>query len=587
MNRISVVYLIAALCAAVTPAAAENSSSAGTFLTEPATLHCLGVRWEVKGDANKNAVIDVEYRKKGENTWKKGYPLFRTFGRNISGQHNVAGGWMFAGSIVDLDSDTPYEVKCSLKDPDGGNAEKQVEMRTWKEPQEPPGMKIKHVVPGKGGGKGTEKYPYKGLDEAAKHAEPGTLFLLHKGTYVKDNCRNNTWTFGRSGEKGKPIIFRGAGDGDAVLDGGGSKNTGGRLVSACNTRHIWFEDLVIQGRQYVIVAHKGSNWVIRRCRFRNMTKGFTAHNGGYDVSRHHWISDNVFTGPTKWPRKRGIEAFASVLMSGAGHVVAYNMMQNMGDGIHGTKYGSMSASDYYNNDITICTDDGMETDECRFNMRVFRNRILNVAHGVTAQPAHGGPVYIFRNLIYNATYSPFKLNNHTNGVLILHNTCLKHANGFNIVPARETVTNLWTRNNLFLCRKGTGLNVGTPNMKNCNFDSDGYGGYGRFARWNARYHYKTIQAAKKAGKIYSAIGAVQIDPGTCFASGLMPPADRNKTYKGQEIDARLAEKSDAIDRGVVLPGFNDGYAGKAPDLGCFEYGTPLPRYGPRAPSQKD
>ena len=39
--------------------------------------------------------------------------------------------------------------------------------------------------------------------------------------------------------------------------------------------------------------------------------------------------------------------------------------------------------------------------------------------------------------------------------------------------------------------------------------------------------------------------------------------------------------SAAIDRGVVLPNINDGFAGKAPDLGALEAGQPLPIYGPR------
>ena len=33
---------------------------------------------------------------------------------------------------------------------------------------------------------------------------------------------------------------------------------------------------------------------------------------------------------------------------------------------------------------------------------------------------------------------------------------------------------------------------------------------------------------------------------------------------------------------VVLPNVTDGYSGKAPDLGAYEYGQPVPHYGPRA-----
>jgi len=37
----------------------------------------------------------------------------------------------------------------------------------------------------------------------------------------------------------------------------------------------------------------------------------------------------------------------------------------------------------------------------------------------------------------------------------------------------------------------------------------------------------------------------------------------------------------AIDAGVAIPNVTDGFVGKAPDLGAYEYGVPLPHYGPR------
>jgi hypothetical protein len=47
------------------------------------------------------------------------------------------------------------------------------------------------------------------------------------------------------------------------------------------------------------------------------------------------------------------------------------------------------------------------------------------------------------------------------------------------------------------------------------------------------------------------------------------------------MDFRLRAKSAAIDAGMVLPTINDGFAGKAPDLGAYEFGQTLPDYGPR------
>jgi hypothetical protein len=588
MNRFNLRYFIViaiiSAFAFVFELNAENASRAieAPFKEHP-TLHCLGARWKIKGDANRNAVIEVRFRQTGEEKWRMGFPLFRCIPNASQGGKStrlgVPGGWMFAGSIFDLEPDTNYEVRLNLKDPDGGGEEQVLTMKTWKEPLEPPGMKKVHVQPGDGGGSGTEPDPFKGIVAALASAKPGTLFLLHKGTYP-------AFTIKADGQSGKPIIFRGAGDGEAIIDAGGSFDTKGSVIYARDRKHLWFESLTVRGAFYAINANSASHFVIRRCKFREVGKGFNSQNGGYNKSVHHFIADNDIVGPTKWPRTKGIESYCLTYISGGGHVVCHNRMYNVGDGMHGTGHGTASACDFYNNDMNICTDDGIETDHCEFNMRVWGNRIRNVAHGITVQPSRAGPVYIFRNFIYNATYSPFKLHNHTTGVLLIHNTCMKQRNAFNIVPASESVLNVVMRNNLFLTASGTGLYVGTPNCRDFDIDSDGYGGFQKFARWNRRTDYKTIADAKKAGQIYQGRGAYMINPATCFASGLKPPANRDKEYTIDELDFRLAEKSDAVDKGVVLPNLNDNFQGTAPDLGALEYGDEPPHFGPRAQNEE-
>ena len=61
----------------------------------------------------------------------------------------------------------------------------------------------------------------------------------------------------------------------------------------------------------------------------------------------------------------------------------------------------------------------------------------------------------------------------------------------------------------------------------------------------------------------------------------MPPKDIATTFDGSKIDLRLKPDSRAVDSGLVLPGFNDAFASKAPDLGAFEAGQNQPHYGPR------
>jgi hypothetical protein len=138
---------------------------------------------------------------------------------------------------------------------------------------------------------------------------------------------------------------------------------------------VWFERLILRGARFLFVGHSGSNFVIRWCRLEVVGIGITAINGGYAESRGFVITVNVLVGPTTWPRRHGIEDVNGVQITGAGHVVAYNWMSDLGDGVHGSEHGRLSASDIYNNDIEASTDGGIEGDEADTNVRIFRNRI--------------------------------------------------------------------------------------------------------------------------------------------------------------------------------------------------------------------
>jgi len=58
-------------------------------------------------------------------------------------------------------------------------------------------------------------------------------------------------------------------------------------------------------------------------------------------------------------------------------------------------------------------------------------------------------------------------------------------------------------------------------------------------------------------------------------------SDPQRLYNPEDMDFRLRPRSVAIDAGMPIPTINDGHTGKAPDLGAYELGQPLPAYGPR------
>src|SRR5579872_6480013 len=109
---------------AATPKPVMNKVKAGELVIDPPTLINLGFEWVIQGDDNRNAKVEVSYRKKGDKAWKTAMPLLRLQHERVyqgEGVFNVEMPNMFAGSILDLEENTAYEVKLALSDPDGGN----------------------------------------------------------------------------------------------------------------------------------------------------------------------------------------------------------------------------------------------------------------------------------------------------------------------------------------------------------------------------------------------------------------------------------------------------------------------------------
>jgi len=540
------------LLAIAAAAGAQNASSPGALTEEVPTLKCLGVRWLVGGDANANARVEVTYRRKGETEWRRALDLFRVQAQGMRKQTRPpAGQTLFAGSIFGLKEGTTYEAKLSLLDPDGGDAERLVKMTTWTEPLLPNEGRGVHVRPGE-------------LAAALAKAKPGDFLFLHKGVY-RGTFRPP------SGTPEKPIVLTAAGDGEAILDGEGKSN----VVNAPGLHDVFFERLTFRNARWGIAVNGGARIVVRRCTITGCEYGFVAQNRAHQQTRI-LIADNVMVGPSTWPRSKGIENARGVQISGTGHVVCYNRIRGFADAIDTFSTYPCSAIDIYGNEISECTDDGIEMDYSEHNTRCFDNRLTNVFQGISVQPIHGGPVYIFRNALYNVGLETFKMHNAPSGALFFHNTSVKAGMPL-VLYTGQAVQNCVMRNNLFVGTAGNYAYESTAPMRNCDFDYDGFGGQWRtFLKWNGRY--PTMGAAKATG-LYR--HAVRVDPATLFRSGVRPPADARRQFPTAANDLRLRKGSGAIDAGQPLPTINDGFGGEAPDLGAYELGTPLPHYGPR------
>lgn len=549
------------------------------FIVEHPTLHCLGFRWFIDGDANRNATCDVAYRKLGDAAWREGYPLLRVMNEKI-GSDDIA--WTapngFAGSIVALAPGSFYEVKLSLHDPDGGDVEKQLTLQTRDVPRVPDDMRTVAVKPGT-------------LREAYANATPGTILLLQPGIHDVPGDQESDRTdyrFDKKATADKPIVFRGLPG--AILDGGGAV----RLIDCQGSAHHWFENITFRNADHLFYAGREAGsvgLVIQRCRFEDSSFPIFAINADCE---DFYIADSTFLGPAEFwhPRNLSDEKFGAshaIWLTGRGHVVCRNRITMYWDGID--VFGRRppddpslhnTAMDFYDNDLDGFADDAIETDYSVANVRVWGNRIVNTLMGISAQPVYGEPVYIFRNTVFNCTLNPIKPNQNPAGLMIFHNT-------FVSAGSAGRWADLWQNsrivNNLFLGKDG-GPGViwtGTPTPATSVLDYNGW----RFHTvsepypiwwsfpvprnvWNTSTpttecvfrdlaHFTAETGCEQHGLIidYDALVDVPIPTGD---NGAPPP-----------MNLRLRADSPAIDRGMVLPNFNDGFAGAAPDMGAFEF----------------
>jgi hypothetical protein len=621
---------------------AQDSTRPGRFHVEHPTLLNLGFEWLIEGDANRNATVEVRFRKTGTAEWRPALPLLRIGGERVyrlreSMTYTVPEG--FAGSILNLEPATSYECEFTMKDPDGvtGQTEQRVTVATRGEPKSYSGGRILHVYPADHEGPKQEpsfigiKAAYYGEGRGdwtavrMTKAQPGDTILVHAGLYRPERLNyvdplsapfTGSWSLSLKGTAEKPITIKGAGDGEAIFDGAGNH----KLFDVMATEHHIFEGLTFRNTEVAIFAGEKEvlgavALTVRNCRFEDIGVAVWTENAG---SRDFYIADNLFLGREDQMRLIGwnqagmrtagiypshqLRSFFAVKVYGPGHVIAHNAIAYFHDAICISTYGPPDADperrassiDIYNNDIHLTNDDFIESDGGAHNIRVFQNRGVNAAHnGFSAQPMFGGPVYFFRNLLYQVPAGgAFKFSAKPAGILVYHNTLIGEQ------TARETYSNVHWRNNLFLGRDTPNRGIMTWANATPNYSSD-YNGY-RPNR-NARDQYSWLAPApgsvayepKDADwRSYGTLADFQKATGQeahgievdfdVFESMQAPdPARRYHVYHSMDLNFRLKAGGKAVDAGVLLPTINGNFTGKAPDLGALEAGQPEPHYGPR------
>lgn len=459
--------------------------------------------------------------------------------------------------------------------------------------------------------------------------------------YANQTTINATTTFEGTyyltadGTPDKPIAIKGAGDGEVILDGRGNFN----LFNVKAADYNYFEDITFRntgiaiwaGTQF-IAGSKGLT--VKHCKFDQVGMGVFSN---YSGSSNFYIADSTFLGRNDpkhltgwngafWEQFNGVEgqeyppimkSYTAIRLYGPGHVVAYNYVADFHDGIDTEMYGMPDGShpidgpaypprefwdrrpvaiDIYNNYISNAHDNSIEMDGSMHNIRLMRNVLINSAsHPMSTQPSVGGPIYWIRNIVYHAPGGSTRMTAGSPGVIFYHNTVTTETS------AGSAANSHW-RNNLML-GQGTAPAIFSVNTLT-SYSSSDYNGFrpnpgaAISFQWNvgpppaAAPGAETASSAGRPGfaalaEYAKATGqdqhSVTVDYDV-FVN--VPKLDRDpktvqRLYDFKNLDFRLKPGAVAIDRGVALPNINEGFAGKAPDLGAFEAGQPLPTYGPR------
>ena len=373
-------------------AAEGNSVTLGEFVVDPPTLINLGFEWFIQGDDNRNASVEVSYRKQGDTQWKSALPMLRLQSEHIKqgDQLDVIVPNMFAGSILDLEANTSYEARFAVQDPDGvvGEKTKTVTVRTRPEPQPYASGRVFHVYPP--GFKGARQDPsFDGLMCAYNYTCAGTdwatagrprvragdTILVHAGVYKYNRYEytndatvnrtvpmDGTYYLTAKGTPDMPIAIKGAGDGQVIFDGAGNF----ALFDVRAADYAYFEGITFRNADYGILA--GTQFIagakgitVKKCRFEDVGSGVFTNYAG---SSNFYIADNYFIGRQDpnhvigwngafWAPFDGLDgqkfppvmgSYVAVKVYGPGHVVAYNYVANFHDGIDVETYGNPDGS---------------------------------------------------------------------------------------------------------------------------------------------------------------------------------------------------------------------------------------------------
>lgn len=350
---------------------------------------------------------------------------------------------------------------------------------------------------------------------------------------------------------------------------------------------IWVEGLEI--RYYGattsgcgVAATNASHVVIRKNKIHNLQLGiFVNWNGTATQGNDTRIEDNEIYDPPvnewAWSAVKGtsMEGSGIVLRGHIGAIVRGNKIHHFFNGIY---TGSSAAlenlniafdADIYENRIHYISDDALEPEGACINHR-FRNNILDrVLVGISIAPVTIGPTWLLRNVVSNFSGTSIKWSRDSSGiVLIYHNTCWSNGLNVNAMSLITPIRNTMMRNNIF---QGNGYALESVRKGSLNNSWNYNNWYTTRGSKNPHFKWENVN--------YQTISQLAAATRLEFNGHESPPGLVNPAGG----DFKLLAGSANIERGIHIPGINDDFKGRSPDIGAFEYSAPINPTNPPEP----
>jgi hypothetical protein len=527
---------------------AQNHLQAGNPLQSAgtpngiATFESIGVRLPYSGDDNRNSKCAIQYRVAGSSAWKDGFtPWADRKGRE------------FRGSLIHLTPDTAYQIRLTVTDPEGGNTSRDVTIRTWSE-----NFKVAKVV-----------------------------------ILPESSSRPLVITQGGSASTGY-VVYQPASGKSALID---VRNNYDHCVVA-KANYVIIRGLTLKGaRTHAVRLDDRSDVVVERCDISGWgKKGYgtwgenhaAIYANGSPVKRiivqrnkiHHprwdtntWSEPRPDHGNDKHPVGPSGLDFQHC---GGNHVIRFNHIYS--DASHYFKDGFCggpdsgtggfpgSDSDIHGNIVENVWDDAIEAEGGNINVRIWGNFLNYNFTGIASRSTTVGPLYTFRNVFGNCESTTGRSGGFFRkagfnsapqidyGVYDFHNTVLRNPG----TAINGPMTHHMTRNNILYSNTSIGLSTRDGQSYAAN-----------------DFDYDLIPVELEAPRGYNTEPhGIRAKP--VYVSGY---GFNRTTWKGI---FQLVASSPGFDRGQVIPNFNDGFTGKAPDIGAHEAGFEPMEFGPSA-----